>query len=159
MKRVFFIATALVAVATLAGCGLFYPNMGSNENPSNPMNPTPSSSETTPTPSESSSPPAPTKEPAKPRVQFYEINGADLLIIGEVLDLAEDGGECIFTFYSGNSPVVMERVKAEHNVNTTQCFPLTIPLSKLPKGIVEVVVGYESEKYFGESEKFEVIIP
>jgi hypothetical protein len=159
MKRVFLVATALVAVATLAGCALFYPNMGSNETPSDPMDPSPSSSEVTPTPTDSSSPTPPPKQLAKPRVQFYEINGGDLLIIGEVIELAEDGGECIVTFYSGNTPVVMERVKAEHNVTTTQCFPLTIPLSELPNGIGEVVIGYESEKYFGESAKFEVIIP
>jgi hypothetical protein len=53
----------------------------------------------------------------------------------------------------------MEKVSAEHNVTTTQCFPVLIPLSKVPKGIGQVVIGYESEKYQGESEKFEVIIP
>ena len=159
MKRFFLVATVFGAVVTLAGCALFYPNMGSNETPSDPMDPSPSSSETTPTPTNSSSPTVEAKQLAKPRVQFYEISGGDLLIIGEVVNFAEDGGECVVTFYSGNTPVVMERVKAEHNVTTTQCFPLTIPLSKLPKGIGEVVIGYESEKYFGESEKFEVIIP
>lgn len=159
MKRSLSVVTALVAIAALAGCALFYPNMGSDETPSDPMNPTPTSTDITPTPTDSSSPTASPKELAKPRVQFYEINGGDFLVIGEVVNLAEDGGECIITFYSGNTPVVMERVKAEHNVTTTQCFPLTIPLTKLPKGIGEVVVGYESEKYFGESEKFEVIIP
>jgi hypothetical protein len=53
----------------------------------------------------------------------------------------------------------MERVPAEHNVSTTQCFPLTTALSRLPEGMVDVVIGYESAKYAGESEKFQVIIP
>jgi hypothetical protein len=159
MKRTLLITTTLVAVATLAGCALFYPNLGSNETPSDPMDPTPSASETTPTPTASETPTVAPKELAKPRVLFYEIVGKDLQIIGEVVNFAEDGGECIITFYSGNTPIVMERVPAEHNVSTTQCYPLTTALSRLPKGMVDVVIGYESAKYAGESEKLEVIIP
>jgi hypothetical protein len=158
MKRTLLITTTLVAVATLAGCALFYPNLGSNETPSDPMDPSPMAS-VTPTPTASETPTAAPKELAKPRVLFYEIVGTNLQIIGEVVNFAEDGGECIITFYSGNTPVVMERVPAEHNVSTTQCFPLTTALSRLPKGMVDVVIGYESAKYAGESEKFEVIIP
>jgi hypothetical protein len=159
MKRTLLIATTLVAVATLTGCALFYPNLGSNETPSDPMNPSPSASEASPTPTESESPTTAPKELAKPRLLFYEIAGSNLQVIGEVINFAEDGGECIITFYSGNTPIIMERVPAEHNVSTTQCFPLTTALSRLPKGMVEVVIGYESAKYAGESEKFEVIIP
>jgi hypothetical protein len=158
MKRTLLITTTLVAVATLAGCALFYPNLGSNETPSDPMDPSPMAS-VTPTPTASETPTAAPKELAKPRVLFYEIVGTNLQIIGEVVNFAEDGGECIITFYSGNTPIVMERVPAEHNVSTTQCFPLTTALSRLPKGMVDVVIGYESAKYEGESEKFEVIIP
>ena len=159
MKRTLLIATTLVAVATLAGCALFYPNLGSSETPSDPMNPSPTASEASPTPTESESPTAAPKELAKPRLLFYEIAGKDLRVIGEVINFAEDGGECIITIYSGNTPIVMERVPAEHNVSTTQCFPLTTALSRLPKGTIDVVIGYESTKYAGESEKFEVIIP
>jgi hypothetical protein len=123
------------------------------------MNPSPSASEASPTPTESESPTTAPKELAKPRLLFYEIAGSNLQVIGEVINFAEDGGECIITFYSGNTPIIMERVPAEHNVSTTQCFPLTTALSRLPKGMVDVVIGYESAKYAGESEKFEVIIP
>jgi hypothetical protein len=158
MKRTFFITTALVVVSVLAGCALFYPNIGSTETPSDPMDPSPTSSQT-PEPTESASPSATAKELAKPRVDSYEIASGDLQIIGEVVNFAEDGGECIATFYAGNTPLAMERVKAEHNVSTTQCFPISISLSKLPKGIGHIVLGYESERYQGESEKFEVIIP
>jgi hypothetical protein len=160
MKRTLLIFTTLVAVATLAGCALFYPNIGSGESPSDPLNPSPSVSEPTAEPTESESPTtAPSKELAKPRVLFYEIVGSNLQVIGEVVNFAEDGGECIVTVYSGNTPIVLERVPAEHNVTTTQCFPLNIALSRLPKGIVDVSIGYESAKYEGTSEKFEVIIP
>ena len=158
MKRTLLITTTLVAVAALAGCALFYPNLGSNETPSDPMDPSPSAS-VTPTPTASETPTAAPKELAKPRVLFYEIVGTNLQIIGEVVNFAEDGGECIISFYSGNTPIVMERVPAEHNVSTTQCFPLTTALSRLPKGMIDVVIGYESEKYAGESEKLQVIIP
>jgi predicted small lipoprotein YifL len=158
MKRTFLTATALVVVATLAGCALFYPNMGSNETPSDPMNPAPTSSQT-PEPTESESPSVAAKELAKPRVDSYEIASGNLQIIGEVINFAEDGGECIATFYAGNTPLATERVKAEPNVSRTQCFPISISLSKLPKGIGHIILGYESEKYQGESEKFEVIIP
>jgi hypothetical protein len=159
MKRILLIVTTLVAVATVAGCALFYPNIGSTETPSDPMNPSPTTSEPSATPTESETPTAAPKELAKPRLLFYEIAGTDLRVIGEVINFAEDGGECIVTFYSGDTPIVMKRVPAEHNVSTTQCFPLTTALSRLPKGVIEVVIGYESAKYAGESEKFEVIIP
>ncbi len=160
MKRTPLIFLTVVAVATLAGCALFYPNLGNNESPSDPLNPTSSAVEPSQEPTASDSPsPASTKAVAKPRILFYEISGSDLQIVGEVINFAEENGECIITFYSGNSPIIMERVPAEPNVTTTQCFPLTVGLSRLPKGIVEVVVGYESERYEGQSEKTEVIIP
>ena len=53
MKRAFFIITTSVAVVTLTGCALFYPNIGSNETPSDPLNPTPTVSETPTAPIES----------------------------------------------------------------------------------------------------------
>ena len=159
MKRTLLIFTTLVAVATMTGCALFYPNIGSNETPSDPMNPTPTASETTEAPVESESPAPVVKELAKPRIVFYDIVGSNIQVVGEVMNFAEDGGECIITFYADDVPVVMERVPAEHNVSTTQCFPLTVGLSRLPKGAVDVVVAYESEKYEGQSEATEVIIP
>jgi len=161
MKRILLILVSGVAVATLASCALFYPNIGNNETPSDPMDPTPQTSESSdvaPEPTESAIPAA-TKAAAKPRLLFYDIQGDTLQLIGEVINFAEDGGECTITFYSGNTPIIMEKVPAEHNVSTTQCFPLNISLSRLPKGVGYVSVGYESEKYLGLSEKFEVIIP
>lgn len=163
MKRTFFAVIASFAALTLSGCALFYPNIDNSISPSDPMSPSPTESQTTspsPEPTQSESP-TPQKAEAKPRLLFYEIDAANsnLVLIGEVINFAEDGGECIITYYSGNTPIIQERVPAEHNVTTTQCFPLNISLSRLPKGKGDVVIGYESEKYFGESEKFEVIIP
>jgi hypothetical protein len=159
MKRTLLISTALVAVATMAGCALFYPNIGSNETPSDPLNPTPTTSETSEAPVETQTPAPVVKELAKPRIVFADIVGNDLQVVGEVVNFAEDGGECIITFYSENAPIVMERVPAEHNVSTTQCFPLTVSLSRLPKGKIDLIVSYESARYEGQSEVTEVIIP
>jgi hypothetical protein len=159
MKRAFLIFTTVVAVATLTGCALFYPNIGTSETPSDPQNPTPEASEPIETPVATESPVAIVKELAKPRLVFYDIDGTNIQVVGEVINFAEDGGECIITFYADNTPIVMERVPAEHNVSTTQCFPLTVGLSRLPKGAVDVVVSYESERYEGQSEITEVIIP
>jgi hypothetical protein len=159
MKRALLIFTTLVAVATMAGCALFYPNIGSNETPSDPQNPTPTSSQTTETPAASESPAPVVKELAKPRLVFYDIVGTNIQIVGEVMNFAENGGECIVTFYSKDTAVVMERVPAEANVSTTQCFPLTVGLSRLPKGAVDVVISYESDRYEGQSEITEVMIP
>jgi hypothetical protein len=159
MKRTLLIFTTLVAVATMAGCALFYPNIGSNETPSDPQNPTPTASETTETPAASESPAPVVKELAKPRLVFYDIVGTNIQIVGEVMNFAENGGECIVTFYSKDTAVVMERVPAEANVSTTQCFPLTVGLSRLPKGAVDVVISYESARYEGQSEITEVMIP
>lgn len=163
MKRTLLSVVTLVAVATLAGCALFYPNIGSTESPSDPMDPTPTPTVSeTPTEEPSATPtPEVVKLEAKPRLLDYFIDqgSGTLVLIGEVINFAEDGGECIITFYSGNTPIVQERVPAEHNITTTQCFPLNISLSRLPKGIGNVTVGYESEKYAGDSAKFEVIIP
>jgi hypothetical protein len=161
MKRTLLILISAATVASLAGCALFYPNIGSNETPSDPLNPSPSTSVS----ASPSGDPTPSAEPtvlkgeAKPRLLFYNISDGTLQVIGEVINFAEDGGECIITFYSGNTPIILERVPAEHNVSTTQCFPLDIGLSRLPQGIGYVEVGYESENYEGVSEKFEVIIP
>jgi hypothetical protein len=161
MKRAVLLLTTLVAIATLAGCALFYPNIGSNETPSDPLNPepTPTVSESPAAPIESETPAPVAKQLAKPRLVFYDIVDTNIQIVGEIMNFAENGGECIITFYSKNTAVVMERVPAEANVSTTQCFPLTVGLSRLPKGAVDVVVSYESARYEGQSEITEVIIP
>lgn len=159
MSRTLLFVTTLVAVATLTGCALFYPNIGSNETPSDPQNLTPSASETTEAPEESQSPAPLAKELAQPRIVFFDIVGTNIEVVGEIINFAETGGECVITFYSDNVPIVMERVPAEPNISTTQCFPLTVGLTRLPKGAVDIVVSYESERYEGQSEATEVIIP
>lgn len=162
MKRALVTLTTVFAVAALSGCALFYPNLGSNEKPSDPMNPSPTVTETpSESPTDASPSPTATKAVAKPNLVYYEIDSTtkDLLVIGEVTNIAESGGTCFVTFFAGNTPIVQVKGQAEENVSTTQCFPIRIPLSNLPKGEGEVVVSYESENYAGESKRFEVIIP
>jgi hypothetical protein len=50
-------------------------------------------------------------------------------------------------------------VKAESNVTTTQCFPMELSLSGLPKGTALVTVTYESQTHFGVSVGRSVLIP
>lgn len=165
MKRAVLMITSVMVLSLTTGCALFYPNYDSNQTPSDPMNPSPTESSTvSPEPTESpneSATPTPSKLSAKPRVLYYEVDAAagNLLVIGEIINVAESGGKCTVTFYSGNTPLAQQSVSAEINVSTTQCFPVQIPLSKLPKGTGQVVVSYESEGYQGDSERFEVIIP
>lgn len=161
MKRNLLALLSLVAVATLAGCALFYPHANDGVTPADSMSPTPTdSASASPSPTVSESP-TPTKQVAKPRLMYFEIDAAAqvLLLIGEVSNVTENGGYCTLTFYSGNTPLAQEKVQAEENVSTTQCYPARIPLSKLPKGTGQVVVSYESEGWAGSSDKTEVIIP
>ena len=162
MKRLLLISVSAAAVVLLAGCGLFYPNYGTDESPSDPMSPSPTATETQqPTPT-----PTPTevlveKDKAKPRVLYTEIDYStmELMVVAEVVNFAESTGICTVTFLSGGVPIAEESANAEANVNTTQCFPIRLPLSKLPKGIGAVVISYDSEKYAGSSKEFEVEIP
>jgi hypothetical protein len=166
MKRLSLFSVSATAVLLLAGCGLFYPNAGNNESPSDPMNPSPSSSQTpdsTESPSASPTPSEPevVKENAKPRVLFTEIDYStmELLVVAEIVNFAESTGTCTVSFVSGGVSIAEVSAEAEANVTTTQCFPMRLLLSKLPKGMGVVVVSYDSEKYAGSSKEFEVEIP
>ena len=162
MKRLLLISASATAVLLVAGCGLFYPNYGTDESPSDPMSPTPTatqSEEATPTPTATEV--EVEKENAKPRVLFTEIDYStmELLVVAEVVNFAESTGTCTVTFFSGGVEIAEESAQAEANVSTTQCFPIRLPLSKLPKGTGSVVISYDSDKYAGSSKEFEVEIP
>ncbi len=163
MKRILFLGVSAAVVSLVAGCALFYPNIGNSQSPSDPMNPTPSTMESTeasstPSPSES---PAISKQKAKPMITFTEIDYGSmmLLVVAEVVNVAEASGTCSVRFVSEGKTVYEGSVKAEENVATMQCYPINIPLGELPTGTGVIVVTYESENYLGSSEDFEVEIP
>lgn len=159
MKKGYLFVVSIFAVIVLSGCSIFYPNSEATISPIEPETPFPSVSESDdPSPSQSPSDNS-LKGVAEPVLLFYEVSSNSLMIVGEVVNISENNGECIITFYFANNPVLVERVSAESNVSTTQCAPLEVPLSALPRGSGYAVIEYESEKYKGQSEKFEVKIP
>jgi hypothetical protein len=79
-------------------------------------------------------------------------------VLAQVTNFNEDGGTCTLTIQAGNQSKTMS-VKAESNVTTTQCFPMELSLSGLPKGTALVTVTYESPTHFGVSAGRSVLIP
>lgn len=165
MKRIIFAGFSVAALVALAGCTLFYPNNDQARVPVAQTSLTPSAF---PTPTDSAEPevspsPSPsvasTKAAAKIQVVYSDTSQGFLEVIAEVTNFAEDGGQCTLVSYSGNTPKVVGTFKAESNVGTTQCFPIKVEFSSLTKGTSTVAVAYESNTYFGESERFEVNVP
>ena len=165
MKRIVFSGFLVAALVALAGCTLFYPNNDETPEPG-PQNslspsasPTPTDSvepEVSPSPSPSAST---AKADAKIQVLISDTSEGFLEVIAEITNFAEDGGQCKLISYSGSASKVVGTSNAESNVGRTQCFPLMIEFSDLPKGKSFVAVGYESTSYYGESDRFEVNIP
>ena len=139
----FVIAGAFVlATLTLGGCSLFYPN------PVPTPTPTPTKTET-PTPT-----PTPTIDPNLTEVKLNVINSSafrdngNVEVIAEALGILEDNGSCTLTVSQGSSKQTVT-VKAESNVNSTQCFPMDIPISNFKDGNVAYTVTYVSDKSTG----------
>lgn len=163
MRRAFIVALGLATALVLAGCTLFYPNSGTpeetiepsvsqTEDSSNPQTPTESAS---PSPSVSR-----TMAPATLQILYGDASGGVLNVVAEVTNFAEDGGNCVLSYYEGEfATSVLATVRAERNVTTTQCFPFNVDLASLPKGPLTFMVSYESDNHFGQSDKFEVVIP
>jgi len=159
VRKAQLILLSIFTVFAITGCSVFYPNAGEKISPVESETPTPSASESgEPSPSESPSATS-SKSAAQPVVSFYEITGTTLVIAGEVTNVSENNGECIITFYFADNPVLVERVSAESNVGITQCAPLEVPFSSLPRGSGYAVIEYESQNFEGKSEKFKVEIP
>jgi hypothetical protein len=132
----------IVATLTLGGCSLFYPN------PTPTDTPTPTKTET-PTPT-----PTPTVDPNLNEVKVNIINtsafrdNGNVEIIAEALGILEDNGSCALTLSQSGSKQTVT-VKAEPNVNSTQCFPMSIPVSGFKDGNVSYTVTYLSDKSTG----------
>jgi hypothetical protein len=97
--------------------------------------------------------------PATLQIIYSDASGGVLNVVAEVTNFAEDGGNCVLSYFQGDAASILATVKAERNVTTTQCFPFNVDLASLPKGAMTLMVSYESANHLGESEKFEVIIP
>jgi len=162
MKTLRFAALA-ISVAALSGCSLLYPHWGATTFPTD-----------TTTASQSASPTASATDSATPSatpsvtavknatVQIMDSNvdatAGVIDVVAQVTNVAEDGGQCVLTVTSGSSTKT-ETVKAESNVDTTQCFPMEITLTGLASGSGVISVTYRSAGYLGTSPNQSVTIP
>lgn len=153
MKK-FLLFVVLVGVATLAGCSLLYPNWGQAPSQSSSSEPSQSNSQssgetTAPQPTETQAVP---KKNASVEVMSVDVDSSALAInvVAHVTNIAEDGGSCTLVYQSGATTKNVT-VKAESNVNDTQCYPMTLSTVGLPKGAGLVSVTYESNGYKGSS--------
>ncbi|MEY4296291.1 MAG: hypothetical protein RL016_137 [Actinomycetota bacterium] len=160
MKK-FLLFVVLVGVAVFAGWSLM--------NSFNNATPTPSQSASqSAAPSETSSnnpEPTPTQTQAvKQKNASVEIISADIdsgamaiNVVAHATNVAEDGGSCTLVYQSG-AVTKQLKVKAESNVNDTQCYPMTLSTVGLPKGAGLVSVVYDSVGYHGSSAAVAVTI-
>lgn len=175
MPKIF--TALLIGSVTLAlsGCGAFYPNWGATGLPESPTSqeatsetesnsPTaqPQASET-PTITESATPSqTANSELAQTGVEIIMASvdeGAGILmVVAQMPALMESGGKCILRFISGSVEKSVE-VKAEPSSDYTQCFPVEIELSELPRGTGVVTVSYISAEHVGLSKGQSVVIP
>lgn len=141
-QKVITAGLALVLTAALAGCSLFYPN----------TEPTP-----TPTPTQTETPtptPTPTVDPNLKKVEInirdasaFKDNGT-VDVIAEALGIMEDEGRCTLVVSQGAVSETVT-VNAETNVTSTQCFPMSVPLSSFKDGNLKFTVTYLSDQSTG----------
>jgi hypothetical protein len=134
----------LVVAATLSGCSIFYPNPGTTPTPTKTETPTP-----TPTPTE-------TIDPNLKPVDIHIIDASAFRgngtvdVIAEALAIMEDDGNCTLVVSQGSVSQTVT-VNAESNVNSTQCFPMSVPLTGFKDGKLSYRVTYISQLSGGES--------
>ncbi len=80
-----------------------------------------------------------------------------LQVVAQVTNFSEDGGKCTATFNGGGKTVSVTG-NAESNAANTQCSPIEISLSGLPKGSGVVTVTYDSSTKHGVSSSSAVTI-
>mgnify|MGYP000063538271 CR=1 FL=1 len=165
MKKLIATLGGAALVLTLAGCSFFYPNWGEKTppigTPSASDFPTSSespSSSTNPSSSASATPSQPAKLVAKLNILQSNVDSTGISVIAEAQNFSEDGGSCILTFTNGTVKKSIT-VKAESNASDTQCFPMNLPLTGLPKGPGLVTVTYSSSTHIGTSAAIAVTIP
>ena len=157
MNKLLAVVAASGLALTLSGCSLIYPNWGTDQNPSTSQSAEPSDSAS---PTESASPTTSVKSPATVSIDdaFVDATAGVVSVLAQITNFNEDGGTCTLTVEAGGQSKTMT-VKAESNVTTTQCFPMELSLSGLPKGTALVTVTYESATHFGVSAGRSVLIP
>ena len=160
-KSLSALAIGALLVASLSGCTALYPHWGATDFPTD--GPT-STGTAVPTPTQSASAtPTPSVTPVQAaKVQLMNVNldatAGVVDVVAQVTNVSEDGGTCTLTVASGSTSK-QQTVKAESNVDTTQCFPMEVSLSGLASGTGTVTVTYKSSGYVGSSLSQAVTIP
>jgi CCR4-NOT transcriptional regulation complex NOT5 subunit len=153
------VAAAVLLSLSLSGCSALYPHWGATDFPTDgPTNS--SSTSASPSTSASASPSSVPVQAAK--VQLMQVNvdatAGVVDVVAQVTNVSEDGGSCTITVASGTTSK-QQTVRAESNVDTTQCFPLEVSLSGLTSGTGTVTVSYKSAGYVGSSLSQAITIP
>ncbi|MEN9753325.1 MAG: hypothetical protein RL670_1016 [Actinomycetota bacterium] len=163
MNKSIAVAAAAALAVSLSGCSMLYPNWGQKTppigTPSTSQQPSdqPSSSSSAST-SASATPSAPAKQVAKINVVQSNVDSTGISVVAEAINFSEDGGSCILTYTNGTIKKTVT-VKAEANATDTQCFPMNLPLTGLPKGPGLVTISYSSATHIGSSAAIAVTIP
>lgn len=153
MKK-FLLFVVLVGVAIFAGWSLMNSFNSAKPTASQSVEPSSSNSQS----STDSAAPTPTQtQTVKQKNAAVEIISADvdsgamaINVVAHATNVAEDGGTCTLVYQSG-AVTKQLKVKAESNVNDTQCYPMTLSTVGLPKGAGLVSVVYDSPAYHGSS--------
>ena len=160
-KSMTALAIGALLVASLSGCTALYPHWGATDFPTD--GPT-STGTALPTPTQSASAtPTPSITPVQAaKVQLMNVNvdatAGVVDVVAQITNVSEDGGTCTLSVASGSTSK-QQTVKAESNVDTTQCFPMEVSLAGLASGTGTVTVTYKSSGYVGSSLSQAITIP
>ena len=156
------ITAALTLTAGLTGCSVLYPNWNTTANPGDSATPSASASVAPTESTSASATPTPTAAKAKAQITFVDSGvdtaGGVIFAVAEVTNVVEDGGLCTLTFIGAGKTKTITG-KAEANATDTQCHPLELSLSGLPKGAGLITITYNSATHVGTSAAVAVTIP
>ncbi|MDE2409103.1 MAG: hypothetical protein KGL72_02215 [Actinomycetales bacterium] len=155
----FVVAAATLLTLSLSGCSMLYPHWGATDFPTD--GPT-STNTSAPTPTNSASPTQSSVPVQAAKVQLMQVQvdatAGVIDVIAQITNVSEDGGSCTITVVSGSTNK-QQTVRAESNVDTTQCFPMELGLNGLTSGTGTVTVTYKSAGYVGSSLSQAITIP
>ncbi|MEY2945297.1 MAG: hypothetical protein RL243_39 [Actinomycetota bacterium] len=155
----FVVAAATLLSLSLSGCSVLYPHWGATDFPTDSPAGTASS---TPTPTSSASASPSTVPVQAAKVQLMQVNvdatAGVVDVVAQITNVSEDGGSCTLSVVSGSTSK-QQTVRAESNVDTTQCFPMEVSLTGLSSGTGTVTVTYKSAGYVGSSLSQAITIP
>lgn len=155
----FVVAAATLLSLSLSGCSVLYPHWGATDFPTDSPAGTASS---TPTPTSSAGASPSTVPVQAAKVQLMQVNvdatAGVVDVVAQITNVSEDGGSCTLSVVSGSTSK-QQTVRAESNVDTTQCFPMEVSLTGLSSGTGTVTVTYKSAGYVGSSLSQAITIP